>query len=283
MSQALALHPEQSDKISRTTPGLKTEIDTEIDTETETEVGFDVELDFGFESEIDAEIDPEVCWPPTDLWSDEPPLESDFHRDQIELLIQVLKWWWRDRPDGYVSGNLTIYYDADQIERRKFRGPDFFAVLGADKTERKSWMVWQEGGQYPNVIIEILSRSTAKVDKHDKKQLYQDVFRTPNYFWFQPNTLELKGFHLLDGQYEELQPNTQELLWVQQLDLFLGVHERRLRFFTPDMELIPTANERADQERQRADRERQRAEELSQELERLRAQMQAQGINSQQL
>ncbi|MEB3312973.1 MAG: Uma2 family endonuclease, partial [Cyanobacteriota bacterium] len=43
--------------------------------------------------------------PPTDLWSDEPPLESDFHRDQIDLLIRLLRWWWRDRNDVYVSGN----------------------------------------------------------------------------------------------------------------------------------------------------------------------------------
>lgn len=29
--------------------------------------------------------------PPSDLLSDEPPLETDFHRDQIDLLIRLLK------------------------------------------------------------------------------------------------------------------------------------------------------------------------------------------------
>jgi hypothetical protein len=32
-----------------------------------------------------------VIFPPGDLWSDEPPLESDRHCDQIDLLIRLLK------------------------------------------------------------------------------------------------------------------------------------------------------------------------------------------------
>lgn len=32
----------------------------------------------------------------TDLESDEPPLESDRHREQIDLLIRLLRWYWRE-------------------------------------------------------------------------------------------------------------------------------------------------------------------------------------------
>ena len=38
-----------------------------------------------------------VVFPPSYLESDEPPLESDLHRDQIDLLIRLLRWFWRDR------------------------------------------------------------------------------------------------------------------------------------------------------------------------------------------
>ena len=31
--------------------------------------------------------------------SDEPPLESDFHREQIYLLLHLLKYYWRNRND----------------------------------------------------------------------------------------------------------------------------------------------------------------------------------------
>ena len=75
---------------------------------------------------------------------------------------------------------------------RDFRGPDFFVVLGAEKSPRKSWVVWQEGGVYPHVIIELLSSSTAQVDRGLKKELYQNIFRTPDYFWFDPDLLEFE-------------------------------------------------------------------------------------------
>jgi Uma2 family endonuclease len=52
-----------------------------------------------------------VVFPPTNLYSDEPPLESNFHRNQINLLIRLLGFWWRDRSDFYISGNLTVYYN----------------------------------------------------------------------------------------------------------------------------------------------------------------------------
>lgn len=52
----------------------------------------------------------DVIFPPGDLLSDEPPLETDLHRLQMTLLIQCLEWLWRERNDFYASGNLTIYY-----------------------------------------------------------------------------------------------------------------------------------------------------------------------------
>ncbi|WP_289501060.1 Uma2 family endonuclease [Gloeocapsopsis sp. IPPAS B-1203] len=206
----------------------------------------------------------DIEFPPSDLLSDEPPLETDFHRDQIDLLIRLLKWWWREREDFYVSGNLTIYYNERQLKSRDFRGPDFFVVLGTQKKDRKSWIVWHEEGQYPNVIVEILSDKTAVVDKGLKKQLYQDTFRTPEYFWFDPVSLGFKGFHLQNGQYEEIAPTQEGRLWSRQLELYLGVHERKLRLFTADNILIPSPEERV--------------EEMEQTIERLREQLRSQGI-----
>ncbi len=59
-------------------------------------------------------------------------------------------------------------------------------VLDTEKRPRKSWVVWREQGKYPDVIVEILSDSTANIDRKNKKTLYQNTFRTPNYFWFDP-------------------------------------------------------------------------------------------------
>ncbi|MEH2078165.1 MAG: Uma2 family endonuclease [Nostoc sp.] len=221
----------------------------------------------------------EVIFPPGDLLSDEPPLESDLHRDQIDLLIRILKLWWREREDFYASGNLTVYYSPNQKKSEYFRGPDFFVVLGTQKKDRKSWVVWQEDGKYPNLIVEILSSSTTAVDKGLKKQVYQDTFRTPDYFWFDPVTMELQGFHLVDGKYQEIQVTTDGRLWSQQLELYLGVYEGKLRFFTTENQLILSSEELAEQERLRADQAEERAQQAEQELARLREVLRTRGID----
>lgn len=195
---------------------------------------------------------PEIVFPPSDLYSDEPPLETELHLRQILLLIQTLEWLWRDRNDFYAFGNLTIYYSPRQRKSEDFRGPDFFVVLGTERKPRKSWVVWEEEGRYPNVIIELLSESTAETDRGLKKQLYQDIFRTPEYFWFDPNTLEFRGFALLQGQYQEMQPDERGWLWSIQLQLFLGVEDGKLRFFTPDGQRVPNSEEVAQAEAGRA-------------------------------
>jgi Uma2 family endonuclease len=193
---------------------------------------------------------PDVTYLPTDLWSDEPPLESDLHLQQIIILLSCLELLWRERSDYYASGNLTIYYNAEQLKKRDFCGPDFFVVLDTEKRPRKSWVVWGEQGKYPDVIVEILSDSTANIDCNNKKILYQNTFRTPNYFWFDPNTLELQGFRLIEGQYQAISPNEQGYLWSEQLGLYLGIFDRKLRYFTADGQLVPTPQEAELEQRQ---------------------------------
>jgi Uma2 family endonuclease len=210
-----------------------------------------------------------VCFPPGDLYSNELPLETDLHRDQIDLLIRLLRWHWQQRQDFYVSGNITIYYSSRQCKSEDFRGPDFFVVLGTERKSRKSWVVWEEQGKYPNVIVELLSESTAQTDRGLKKQIYQDIFRTPDYFWFDPATLEFKGFHLLDGAYQELQPNPQGQLWSRQLELYLGIHNGQLRFFSAEGDLIPTPEESAQAAEAMAEAERLRSEKLAAKLREL--------------
>ena len=206
------------------------------------------------------DIPERVIFPKGDLYSDEPPLETELHLRQIILLLQCLDWLWRDRNDFYVAGNLTIYYSQNQRKSADFRGPDFFVVLGTDRKPRKSWVVWEEDGKYPNVIVEMLSPTTANTDREFKKKLYQDTFRTPDYFWFDPYTLEFAGFHLVNGKYQALAPNSQGYLWSDELELYLGIHQHKLRFFTDYGELVPTPEEVADSERQQKEFAQQRAQ-----------------------
>ena len=127
-------------------------------------------------------------------------------------------------------------------------------VKQTEKYPRRSWMVWEEDGKYPDLIIELLSDSTTDTDKTLKRKLYQDRFRTHEYFWFSPDTLELAGFRLINQSYEPITANASGWLWSEELELYLGIHENQLRCFSSDHQLILTAEDAALQAQQRADR-----------------------------
>lgn len=130
-------------------------------------------------------------------------------------------------------------------------------------------VVWEEYGKYPNLILEILSESTAKIDKDLKKKIYQETFRTPDYFWFDPYTQEFAGFHLVDGEYQPLQASEEGYLWSHQLGLYLGIYQGLLRFFTRDGLLVPTPEETAEQAQLRVEQVEQKAERLAAKLREL--------------
>jgi len=236
----------------------------------------------------------------TELMSDEPEMESSLHYMQLLMLVTSLEWLWRDRDDFFIGANLTIYFSRQQLRNRDFRGPDFFLVKNTEKRPRNSWVVWEEDGQYPDLIIELLSESTAKIDRELKKELYQSRFHTAEYFWFSPNTMELEGFRLIDSEYKAISPSMTGWLWSRELGLYLGILENKLRYFSEKGELINTPEEAAlqqqliaiserqiaeserqiaESERQIAESERQRAEVEKQRADRLSGYLRSQGLD----
>jgi len=233
--------------------------------------------------------------PPTedDLpYDDGMPMETNRHRQQMSLLLETIENAWSGRDDFFVGGNMFVYFSPQQVKDYDFKGPDFFAVVGVPRRDRKSWVTWQEG-KAPDVIIELLSSSTAQYDKTEKKQIYQNRLRAPEYFWYDPFTGEWAGFRLRGNVYQPLKPDREGRLISQSLDLALvrwdGVYSdvsaRWLRWQTLEGELLPTGRELADQawllaeeerlraeaETQRAEAERRRADELATLLARYQA------------
>lgn len=206
----------------------------------------------------------------TQLESDEPEMESSLHYAQLALLVACLEWLWRDRTDYFIGANLTIYFSREQLKNKDFRGPDFFLVKDTQKRPRKSWVVWEEDGKYPDLIIELLSDSTAQTDRNLKKELYQNRFRTPEYFWFSPETLEFAGYRLMNQQYEPIPANEAGWLWSESLGLSLGVQAEMLRYFTEAGELVLSPAEQAEfseQQAQQAQLEATQAQQKAQQAE----------------
>lgn len=57
------------------------------------------------------------------------------------------------------------------LRNEDYRGSDMFVVLDVPRKERKSWVLWEEE-KAPDVVIELLSESTAQKDKEEKKLIY---------------------------------------------------------------------------------------------------------------
>lgn len=164
-----------------------------------------------------------VTLPPTQAelpYDDGVPMESQRHKYQMDLLIDALLPWLEQRDDGFVGGNMFVYYSMAQV-RRDFKGPDFFAALGVPKGERKSWVCWEED-KTPDVVIELLSDSTSEVDKGEKKLIYQNRMHVPEYFWYDPfNPQDFAGFRLQGSSYQAIAPDSQRRLVSETLELAL--------------------------------------------------------------
>ncbi|MCY7394375.1 MAG: Uma2 family endonuclease [Leptolyngbyaceae cyanobacterium CAN_BIN12] len=193
------------------------------------------------------------------VFDDGVPLETNRHRIAMNALIRSTLQALSNRSDFFAGGNMFVYYSRVQRMNRDFRGPDFFVTLNVDGSkERQGWVVWEEEGRYPDVIVELLSPSTAAIDKGEKKDLYEQTFRTADYFIFDPfNPDSLCGWHLVNRRYQALQPNAQGCLWCESLGLWLGTWQGTidrepptgnchwLRFYDPDSNLIPLPEEAA--------------------------------------
>ena len=231
------------------------------------------------------DLAPHYCPPPVQLVeSDGENLETFWHQVQIILLADIINFRYDDRQDFFAGGNMFIYFSEEQARKRDFRGPDFFYVKDVKRFPlRRWWAVWEEGGRYPNLIIELLSPSTAPLDRTIKKDIYEKTFRTPDYFCYDPDTRALEGWHLgAKMRYQPLKPNDKGWLWSDELDcwlgpwngVYLGIPGTYLRFFDKDGKLLPTRAEAIEAQRDAVQAQRYAAEakvaRLQQEIDELR-------------
>lgn len=206
-------------------------------------------------------------------------MESLNHVLNLTLLMLTLQRYLSGLRDAFIATNMFVYFSPDQVKTHDFRGPDFFVVLDVPPGPRPSWVVWEEDGRGPHVVIEMLSDSTAAIDKGEKLLVYQDRLRVPEYFWFHPLTGEFAGFRMTLDKYESIPLEADGSLHSQVLNLklvpwdgtYTGITGRWLRWAKPDGTLLPTAEEDDALHRQQAEQERQRAEELAEQLARYRA------------
>lgn len=222
--------------------------------------------------------------------SDGKPMgESDAHVEELaDWSLAVLKDHFEPRQDRvYVAGNNFLFYR--EGDRRAVVSPDVYVVKGVPQRLRRSFKVWEEGGARPEFVLEITSLSTREEDLGEKMMRYRDDLEVLEYFLFDPREEwigeRLRGFRLVGGVYQPIQPDARGRLLSRALGLELAAQDGHLRYFLPGAGTpLPTRRElaaeaeagrlqaeagRAQAEAELA-RERARVAELQAELERLR-------------
>ena len=210
-------------------------------------------------------------------------METDPHATSIVDMRNQLTAHFEARADAYVAGSMAVYYR--QGDPKAVVAPDVFVVLGAEKKERRSYLIWEEGGVVPAFAVEVASDSTDRRDATSKRATYEQM-GVSEYWRFDPLGVlireGLQGWRLEGGRYERVRAERADG-WhrSEALGLELRAEGRLLRFWDPQLgrDLMThaetrqalQASERAlqasEQERNQAERELDQANQRIRELE----------------
>lgn len=190
---------------------------------------------------------------------------SDRNRIQSNLLIDTLQPYLETRAiEAYVGGNNSLYYQ--QTKPPRFVNPAVYVILQQSSHPRPCYVAWEEKNRLPDVIIEMTSLETEHEERGRKLIIYRDVFRTAEYFIYDPELLRLSGFRLSDGDYVSITPGPAGELYSQKLQLNLRVDGSWLRWFDGDGTKLCSGAELARQQMALAEQQRRRAEEAERKL-----------------
>jgi len=221
--------------------------------------------------------------------SDETPVDNELQNDIPNILLNLLRWIWRDSPDGDASCrrdwfwgvDMCIYYEPniEEPEKSKSIVPDGFLALGVkprpNRGGRLSYLLWGEK-VLPILVLEVISKKYGG-EYDDKLEQYQNLGilyyviynslsgRRGKY----KNRQSLEVHKLIDGKYELLESVSllQEggkMVWMPEVGLGIG-YESGIRgnwerdwvyWYDRNCVRYPTDDERAVQAEAIADQER---------------------------
>ncbi len=192
--------------------------------------------------------------------SDGVPMDSNWQRLAMQLLIDSVTYRFDDRDDFFTSGDMFVYYNPEQARNKDFRGPDFFFVWNTTRLpNRQFWYVWKEN-RTPNLVVEFNSPTTKSEDYGVKKDIYEQILQVRDYFCFDPFNDVLDGWRLHGREYASLPPNEKGWLWCEELQLWFGRWHGKVegyegiypRFFDQAGNLVLTRAEAAELEAEAA-------------------------------
>ena len=160
---------------------------------------------------------PEGRWTAPSLW----------HGDAVRRASTALDHHFRERSDVIVGMELRVYYERGN--NKVWLQPDVQVVFGAERGNRGSYRVWEEG-KAPDFVLEVASPSTAEHDAEYKARECAQI-GVREYWRLDPlgtsisNPLE--GYVTSGGSYGRVQPVEGEGLYLRSYVLALELRSQR--------------------------------------------------------
>ncbi|MDQ3130713.1 MAG: Uma2 family endonuclease [Acidobacteriota bacterium] len=151
--------------------------------------------------------------------------ETSFHYRVISDLMQMLRMFFREREDVFMTGNMNIYY----VEGNPYKwfAPDILVAFGVQNHERSVYKIWQEK-VFPQVVFEVASDRTWKNDVSGKLKLYEQ--------------LGAEEYYILDSEFKYLPSPL--MAFRRENDALLPVEISGDKVFSPrlNLEIVRTEN-----------------------------------------
>ncbi len=230
--------------------------------------------------------------------SDETPVDNELQDSIPAVLKAVLALIWQHRQDWFFGIDMGIYANTEASQTAIV--PDAFLSLGVPrfkpeyaKRGRPSYVLWEEDGIVPVLVLEIISSTyreeyTKKLKEYQGLEVLYYVIYDPEAF--QPGHERLEVHRLEQGEYV-LMSLSGESVWLPEIELGIGRAELAidgwerewLFWFSEAGERYPVPEEyqryRAEVAEQQAEQERQARLEAERRAQTLAEQLRTMGID----
>ena len=122
------------------------------------------------------------------------PSANTYHSNTIGEIFWEFKTYFRQHKNGYVfTDNVDVHFDNDSVYK-----PDLVVVTA----ENKNIIDWKKSiNGAPDMVVEVLSKSTMKKDLTVKKDTYEK-FGVKEYWIVNPYMKSITVYLLREGKFE---------------------------------------------------------------------------------
>jgi Uma2 family endonuclease len=159
--------------------------------------------------------------------SDDTPVDNEDQNFLPNYLLFLLAIIWKDRNDWYFGVDMGIYHTSGENPRVPVI-PDGFLTVGVNRRRpgnksRKSYVVWEEGGMVPQLVLEVVSWTPgneyeSKMAIYEKLGVLYYVIYNPEYYQ-RDRHQPFEIYRQIDGKY---QLQSGEPYWLPEIGLGIG-------------------------------------------------------------